>query len=527
MGASAAVCESEESQRHNKNSLTMIPRILPLPLAGRLWMAVVVLLLLIANSCCCTSAVDIVAILPDRSTAYPNGVHNGLWLSAKRLNLTLDVRSVGNFDPAQSHQVLSQAIDNNNNEQPTLYCIWPIDDPSRTLMQELYRRHQVPIIQMNQLPSAETQWEWDHLLAYAGPDDALRARNAGIMLQAALENDTNNNNNNNNSNLIQNVVALGYPATYAGYGLSINAFSESLTDSNLQIVEQLPLDWGTQPAYEAVLQLFETYKTVTDTSKSNRNRPVLHGIYAMDDSILMGVYQALEDLGIDSGKDIIVVGTVCNGARELLVNGAQYGTTVQSPSLEGQLAMELAAEYIGNNNNNNINPDMTIAERTYFTPNPITTNNTWDSMFVDFRQQVHTVDELCTWSIFYERVAGPTSVDQREDICSINVDCEYVPQALFAVGYSLAAINYALALVAGILLYIHRDKKIVKIAQPFFLGLVIMGTLIDNTSILFMSRDGRESTQSELDAACKTWPILLSVGHMVRVEKIKIFIFKM
>lgn len=291
---------------------------------------------------------DIVAIAPDRSTAYPNGLHNGLWLSAKRLNLTLEVRDVGNFDPALSAKVLQEAID--SPEQPKVYCIWPVDFPSRYLLKKLWETHGVPIIQMNQLPGKDSQWEWDHLLGYAGPDDALRARNAGLMLLEAFPEPTKTQ-----------VVALGYPETYGGYHLSIAAFADSLDGSNVKLIERLPLDWGTQTAYEAVLNLMERYTPAgSSSSSSTGDLPKLHAIYAMDDSILMGAYQALLDLGLEPGKDVILVGTVCNGARELLESGAQYGTTVQGPVLEGKLAIGLAHEYLTTGK---------LQENIHFTPN--------------------------------------------------------------------------------------------------------------------------------------------------------------
>ena len=209
-------------------------------------------------------------------------------------------------------------------------------------------------------------------------------------------------------------------------------------------------EWGIQPVYEAVLSLMEVYQPASRVGrKLEKDEPILHAIYAMDDSILMGAYQALKDLGMEPGTDVILVGTVCNGARKLLESGAQYGTTVQAPFLEGKLAIGLAHEYIMNSK---------LAERIRFTPNPITTRETWDTMFVDFLGESFTVDELCSWNLFYERVAGPTSVTVRRDICTI-VSCEYIPRALFYVGYVLMGTNYFLAVLAAIMLYIYRHKQ--------------------------------------------------------------------
>lgn len=227
------------------------------------------------------------------------------------------------------------------------------------------------------------------------------------------------------------VAALGYPKTYGGYNLSIDAFIKSLEGSQVTVKERLRLDWGTQPAYEAVLDLMQRYQPAGKADNKKR-LPLLHGIYSMDDSILMGAYQALQDLGLEPGVDVVLVGTVCNGARELLERGAQYGTTVQGPYLEGKLAIGLAHEYLETGK---------VSERIHFTPNPIATAETWDTMFVEFLGESTTVDELCTWSLHYEREAGPTSVDLMDDICTI-VSCDYIPKGCFYVGYVLMGTNY-------------------------------------------------------------------------------------
>lgn len=429
---------------------------------------------------------DVIAIAPDRSTAYPNGVHNGLLLTAKRLNLTLEIINVGNFDPATSAKVLTNLI--HSEELPKIYCIWPIDTPSRHLMQQLYDSHKVPIIQINQLPPAgeDGAWEWNHLLGYAGPDDKLRASNAGKMIWQAMD----------ERNISQpNIVALGYPGTYGGYHLSIAAFQAAIADHpSINLVKKLPLDWGTQPVYEAVLQL------LTEMNGE------LHGIYAMDDSILMGAYQAIQDYP-NVRTNITLVGTVCNGARQLLETRAQYGTTVQGPYLEGALAIEAAAEYL--------ETGALQDPKIRFTPDPIVTSDTWDKLFINFEGLSYTADDLCTWSLFYERVAGVVSVDTIDDICLI-IDCRYIPRILLYLGYVMCGTNYLVALVSGMLLYIYRNKQIIQLGQPFFLALIILGSMVDNTSILFMGRDNRNGASVEsLDRACFVFPWLLSIGHMM------------
>ena len=442
------------------------------------------------------AAADIVFIVPDRSTPYPNGLHNGILTSAYGLlegGTTVEVREYGNYDQAKSFAVLNAAIAAPPDEQPRVYCIWPMDVESKRLAGKLHRTTGVPIIQINQLPGADSQWEWDHLLGYAGPSDATRAANAGIMMAQALA---------ERGIEEPGVVALGYPESYGGYGLSIEAFREAVADSNntrIEIVEEIPLKWAEirQAAYLTMVRLMDD-PTVT-----------FHGVYAMDDDILIGAYEALNDRGRldpDRGEEsVTLVGTVCNGARELLEEGKQYGTTIQAPYLEATLAMDQALEYLRTGQ---------LEEKIRFTPNPIATADTWEQMVVPFLGQAYAADALCTWNQYHERTNGLRDANDAEDVCEY-VSCLFIPQGLFAAGYAMASINYVLGFACAVLLYVHRKKKVVQLAQPFFLALIVFGAMIDTTSIIFMSRDNRTSSKEELDASCVAWPWLLSLGQML------------
>jgi hypothetical protein len=120
---------------------------------------------------------DIVFIVPDRSTPYPNGLHNGILTSAyNRADISVEVVEYGNYVQSLSLEALNAAIDTPTDQQPKVYCIWPMDVESKRLVGKLYETHNVPIVQINQLPD---DWELDHLLGYAGPKDAERAGNAG------------------------------------------------------------------------------------------------------------------------------------------------------------------------------------------------------------------------------------------------------------------------------------------------------------------------------------------------------------
>jgi len=226
-----------------------------------LFLIICVVSLVRAQETVTTTKPDIVFIVPDRSTPYPNGLHNGILTSAYGTNYTVQVVEYGNYDQAKSFKALNDAIDTPLDKQPKVYCIWPMDIESKELVGKLHETHNVPIIQINQLPD---EWELDHLLGYAGPRDAERAGNAGIMIVDAMK----------ERGIKGKVVALGYPASYGGYPLSINAFRESL-DSSIDIVKEAPLARPDlrQSAYLEIVNLID-------------NNVEFNSVYAMDDDIL-------------------------------------------------------------------------------------------------------------------------------------------------------------------------------------------------------------------------------------------------
>ena len=137
-------------------------------------------------------------------------------------------------------------------------------------------------------------------------------------------------------------------------------------------------------------------------------------------------------------------------------------------------------------------------------------------MVVEFLGVAYAADSLCTWNLFHERINGLMDTADTQNVCSWVVEgCVFVPKGLFIAGYVMVAINYLLIVVSSILLYIYRKKKVVTLAQPAFLALILVGSAVDTTSIIFMSRDSRDYTTAELDAGCAAFVWLLTLGQML------------
>ena len=108
----------------------------------------------------------------------------------------------------------------------------------------------------------------------------------------------------------------------------------------------------------------------------------------MDDAILTGGIKALEEAGMVMGEDVIAVGTVCNGDKQLIEEGKQFGTTLQSPLHEGQLAIKMVEEYLNTGK---------LANYINFTPNPSVTKDTIETTALrGYDGKLYTIEELCS-----------------------------------------------------------------------------------------------------------------------------------
>ena len=174
-----------------------------------------------------------------------------------------------------------------------------------------------------------------------------------------------------------NVLVLSYPHSYGGYGLSINAFNEAIAGSDLKIIDDVDEGFGQANGYKGAAKAIA----------ANRDEGI-HFVYGMDDAILTGGIKALEEAGYKMGEDVIAVGTVCNGDKQMIEEGKQFGTTLQSPLHEGQLAIKMVEEYLQTG---------ALANYINFTPNPAVTATNMETVALrGFDGKLYGIDELCS-----------------------------------------------------------------------------------------------------------------------------------
>jgi len=190
-------------------------------------------------------------------------------------------------------------------ELPNAFIWFPTDDVSGLEALQLLAETGVPVLKVNQLPN---EFDKEYIIGFAGPDFSLRGRSAGYMMREAAASKKEN----------------------GGFG-----FNVAVSGTDLKIISDAEVGFGRLNGYEGTLELIGA---MGDQS--------IDFVFGMDDSILTGALKAFEDAGKIIGQDVIAIGAVCNGSRSLLDEGKQYGTTLQSPLHEGQLAIKLIDEYL-------------------------------------------------------------------------------------------------------------------------------------------------------------------------------------
>ncbi len=274
------------------------------------------------------------------------------------------------FNQAEQDQQVQQVLA--AGQLPDVFIWWPSDAVAGLGSLRALHKTGVPVLKINQLPNEQDK---KYIFGYAGPDDRLRARNAGYMMReaAAAKKAAGGKG--------FNVIVLSYPHSYGGYGLSINAFKEAIAGSDLKIIGDVDEGFGQANGYKgAAKQIAKSKDQGIDF------------VYGMDDAILTGGIKALEEAGYTMGKDVIAVGTVCNGDKQLIEEGKQFGTTLQSPLHEGQLAIKLVGEFIKTGK---------LANYINFTPNPAVTKETLNTTALrGYDGKLYGINELCSgaWS---------------------------------------------------------------------------------------------------------------------------------
>lgn len=128
----------------------------------------------------------------------------------------------------------------------------------------------------------------------------------------------------------QVAVVEGRAGTASGEARKEGATAAFNAASNIELVDSQPADWDRTKAFDLATNFISKY-------------PDLKGIYCANDTMAMGVQQAV----MESGKDIIVVGTDGNAdAIESVKAGELDATVAQDSAQIGSAALEMLVNFV-------------------------------------------------------------------------------------------------------------------------------------------------------------------------------------
>eukprot|EP00977_Amphora_coffeiformis_P020446 scaffold8271_cov171-Amphora_coffeaeformis.AAC.3 len=82
-------------------------------------------------------------------------------------------------------------------------------------------------------------------------------------------------------------------------------------------------------------------------------------------------------------------------------------------------------------------------------------------------------------------------------------------------GYILVGVIFVLSVGLSLWVQLHKETKVIKSSQPFFLVIICIGTSVFGSSIIPLSMDDREFDEMSLDRACRSVPFLLALGWTI------------
>lgn len=160
----------------------------------------------------------------------------------------------------------------------------------------------------------------EYIVSYSGADDYDVGYNAGVKLAEKLEGKG------------QVAIIEGQAGTSATTRRT-EGFEAAVADTEIEVVVKLAADFDTAKAMSATEDVLTRY-------------PDIDGIFSQDDTMCVGVVQALKSMGY-TGADVAVISY--NGSQngyDMVKNGDIIGTAVQPLIAEGGNAVEALYKHI-------------------------------------------------------------------------------------------------------------------------------------------------------------------------------------
>lgn len=250
----------------------------------------------------------IAVVLKALSNQYWQGIELGVQAAAEDFGVEVTVQAASSESAQNEQLTIAQTM---VNDQYDAYIVAPESTSNLNPALESMQAQGAPIVNVDDARIPAT--------VYVGPDHKLNGIQAADFIAEA---------NPNGGQVAQIEGQAGSSAAI----LRIEGFNEGVASNDLDLVASVPGNWSADEAFAATTQILQQY-------------PDLVGIYANNDTMAIGVAQAVAQAG--KTDQITIVGT--DGVPEA-VSGVRSGSIAATvsplPFYEGYWAVEAAVRLL-------------------------------------------------------------------------------------------------------------------------------------------------------------------------------------
>lgn len=270
----------------------------------------------------------LMVFMPSTSNVYLKAAAEAIEDEAAALDYEAKIVE-NDWDQTEQDQQVQEWLATGEEAAAILY--WPSSAAASTnTIRQLAAK--APVIQWNQAVQADAE---EFVAAYAGVSDHGIGVQAGEDALDALEKVTADGRTFSGPDGKPNLIEIRFTSGYAAGDDREKAFADTTGDTfNVLAVEPTPTV-DAQGGFAAASQVIPQH---LDEG--------IDFVYTHSNDVANGVVQALEQNGLEPGKDVIVIAGTSSGDLTNLKSGKIWSAVLQSPVIEGTLVVRTAAQYL-------------------------------------------------------------------------------------------------------------------------------------------------------------------------------------
>ncbi|MGW4028347.1 sugar ABC transporter substrate-binding protein [Streptomyces sp. NPDC004838] len=268
----------------------------------------------------------IVAFIVSTANHYVGAEVEAMRKEADRLNYRLEVID-NKFDQTEQNQQVRQFLASGKKAAAFIY--WPANNDTGINSARLLAAR-APVVQLSGrvLPQAEP-----YVTARPGQDNADIGNTMGTMALKAMDEARADGKKFRGPNGKPNLLEITYPSGYEAGVVRHDAFFKRVGDDKFNVLStENAKSPDAQGGFTAASQVLSKYKSQG-----------IDIVVAGSNNIGTGVVKALQQYGLKPGKDVTVVVGDFSGDQQPLIRGEIYSAVLQSPVIEGMLAVQTVA----------------------------------------------------------------------------------------------------------------------------------------------------------------------------------------